>query len=76
MKHVHTINNEIISYLCNIQDRASSESIDLIRNLVEGQKQEYNPLPGKHVINNILNYAKAMDVVKNTKGDKFILLQN
>lgn len=76
MKHVHTINNEIISYLCNIQDRTASESIDLVRSLVEGQKQDYNSMPGKHVINNILNYAKAMDVVTNTKGDKLILLQN
>ncbi len=76
MKHVHTINNEIISYLCNIQDRASSEGFDLVKNLMERQKQENNSLPGKHVINNILNYAKAMYVVNNTKGDKFILLQN
>ncbi len=76
MKHVHTINNEIISFLCNIQDRATSEGFDLVQTLNEEKQRESNSLPGKHVINNILNYAKAMDVVKNTKGDHFILLQN
>ncbi len=76
MKQVHTINNEIISYLCNIQDRASSEGCDLVKNLMGRQQRENNSLPGKHVINNILNYAKAMHVVNNAKGDKFILLQN
>ncbi len=76
MKHVPTINNEIISYLCNIQDQASSHATGFVRNLMDGQQQKHTASPGKHVINNILNYAKAMHVVQNTKGDKFILLNN
>ncbi len=76
MKQVHTINNEIISYLCNIQDRASSEGYNLVKNLMEEQQTQNSSLPGKHVINNILNYAKAMHVVNNANGDKYILLQN
>ena len=75
MKHVPTINNEIISFLCDIQDRASQEAFDVSME-IKKNKHELGALPGKHIISNILNYAKAMHVVNNTSGEKFILLQN
>ncbi len=76
MKHIPTINNEIISYLCNIQDRTLSEENSFVSNLMDGQQLDKQSLPGKHVIQNILNYAKAMDVVHITNGEKMILLNN
>lgn len=75
MKHVPTINNEIINYLINIQDRASYEANVFANELTDDQNQD-RTLPGKQVISNILNYARAMQVVNNTTGEKFILLQN
>lgn len=65
MKQAHTINNEMIRYFSSINGEKDHE-----QSMVSSQ------LPGRHVIRNIMNYAKALDVMHDRKGQPFMLVSN
>lgn len=65
MKQSNTINNEIIRFLNNI---TGNDAVN--------QRKTIQHKPGKHVVNNILNYARAMSVLQRENGQAFILLMN
>jgi hypothetical protein len=65
MKQSGTINNEIIRYFNSL----AVDDTDENRNMM-------HHLPRKHVINNIMNYAKSMSVMQGIDGNTFIMLNN
>ena len=65
MKQAHTINREIIHIFSKMD---SSQAAD--------EHAMFQQTPRKHVVNNIMNYARAMCVMQNAKGDSYVLLNN
>ncbi len=65
MKQAHTINNEMIRYFSSINEEQDRE-----QPMISAQ------LPGRHIIKNIMNYAKALDVMHDRKGQPFMMLRN
>ncbi len=65
MKQANTINNEIIRYF------SSMEANDFI-----DRNNMMQDTPRKHVKNNILGYARAMNVLHSNTGQAFIVLGN
>jgi hypothetical protein len=65
MKQSGTINNEIIRYFNSLAVDDTDEDQKLMHHY-----------PRKHVINNILNYARSMNVMQTNNGQTFFLLNN
>ncbi len=65
MKQSGTLNNEIITFFSNI---TGNDAVD--------QNKAIQHKPGKHVVNNIMNYARAMTVMHGNSGQAFIVLGN
>jgi hypothetical protein len=65
MKQSGTINNEIIRYFNSLTVDDTDKDQKLLHHY-----------PRKHVINNILNYARAMNVMQINNGQTFFLLNN
>ncbi len=62
MKQSATIESEMMLYFKSITGSKSSN--------------DYASLPGKHVINNIMNYARSIQVLKSKDGDSIFLVGN
>lgn len=65
MKQSGTINNEIIRYFNSLAADDTDEAPKMMHHL-----------PRKHVIKNILNYARSMNVMETSNGKTFIMLNN
>jgi hypothetical protein len=65
MKQSGTINNEIIRYFNSLAVDNTDENRSMMHHL-----------PRKHIINNIMNYAKSMNVMHGIDGKTFIMLNN
>lgn len=65
MKQSGTINNEIIRYFNSLAVDDTNEC----RKMMHHQ-------PRKQVINNIMNYARSMNVMHASNGNTFIMLNN
>ncbi len=65
MKQSGTINNEIIRFFNSLAVDDTDESPKMMQHL-----------PGKYVIDNIMNYARSMNVLHRNNGQTFIMLNN
>ncbi len=65
MKQSGTINNEIIRYFNSLAVDDTAESPKMMHHT-----------PRKHVINNIMNYARSMNVIHSSNGKTFIMINN
>jgi len=55
----------------------SCQSLYEKKELSSGRASNAQPeLPGRHVIHNILNYARSLEVMKKNSGEPFYLLKN
>lgn len=62
MKQLRTIENEMMMYV-QVVSGLTTKADDL-------------PLPGKQVVNNILNYARCLQVMKTRSGETMLLNGN
>jgi hypothetical protein len=62
MKQSATIENEMMLFVNSL---TGSKSLN-----------EKSSLPGKHVIKNIMNYARSLQVLKSKSGDPIVLVGN
>ncbi len=60
MKHLHTTENQMMYVV---------ESLSC-------QNEANIQLPGRQVINNILNYARALEVLRKKNGETFFIVGN
>jgi len=60
MKQLHTIENQMMHVADSIACRKAFD----------------NRLPGKHIINNILNYSRSLEVFKLKRGKPVMILGN
>lgn len=65
MKQSGTINNEIIRFFNSLAIDDTNESPKMMQHM-----------PGKHVIDNIMNYARSMNALHRNNGRTFIILNN
>ncbi len=82
MKQSATNEKEIIKYVRYLKSRMSSNPKDMAQALTNEKTvssesdAEHMDLPGKHIIGNILGYAKALEVLHSNKGEPILLVSN
>ncbi len=63
MKQLRTIqNDEIMFFVQSVSDEVSKKNV--------------SSLPGKHVLSNIMNYARSLQVLKKENGEVIMLTGN
>ncbi len=73
MKQFRTIEEELMMITKNLSCLSSSEKDELSSGKSAGREA---PLPGRHVIRNILNYSRSLEVLKKSSGSPLFLIKN
>ncbi len=82
MKHSNTLENEIIKYLYHMKNRITSKEQVMVGTYPLGGQSTDDAgtdkmgLPDEQVINNILGYAKALEVLKRASGEPVFFVRN
>ncbi len=85
MKHLHTNQKEYLMYLKSLPAHCPScPSVDDLHEaeekgvpgMPENQTYTEKCLPGKNVVANILNYARALEVFRKSDGESLLLILN
>lgn len=81
MKHLHTFQNEYLMYLKSLPAHCAScdelnENEKEANSMPCKQAQKENGLPGRHIVSNIMNYARALEVFRRSDGESLLLIIN
>ena len=82
MKHLRTLEDDYLKFLktlpsLNLSHDGQQKDHSFESPGMPAQNKHINhALPGKSVINNILNYARALEVFKKSDGVSFLVVNN
>ncbi len=80
MKQTNTLEMEIIRYLQTITNKEAKPGAIPENSMPNNQENTFSRhnanLPGRHVIANIMGYARALQILKCKRGEQLFLIGN